>query len=108
MRPRGSIAELAKRGGGAYRSRPATVGSIAEAMLRLMGLPARARCPRATVCRGADRIELRFLGPDCDEGLDVDLRMLGPGQDVETAELRLLADLEARGYAVERLPPEGQ
>jgi hypothetical protein len=31
--------------------------------------------------------------------------MLGPGQDPEGAELRLLAQLEALGYAVERLPP---
>jgi len=75
-------------------------------MLRLMGLPARARCPKATVRRGAGRIELRFLGPDCDEGLDVDLGLVGPGQDPEAAELRLLAQLEALGYAVERLPPE--
>jgi hypothetical protein len=75
-------------------------------MLRLIGLPALARCPTATVRRGEGRIELRFLGPDCDEGLDVDLRLLGPGQDPEAAELWLLAELEARGYAVERLPPD--
>jgi hypothetical protein len=75
-------------------------------MLRLMGLPALARCPKATVRRGESRIELRFLGPDCDEGLDVDLRLLGPGQDPEAAELGLLAQLEARGYTVERLPPD--
>jgi hypothetical protein len=75
-------------------------------MFRLMGLPARHRCPRATVRRGVGRIELRFLGPDCDEGLDVDVRMLGPNQDPEAAELRLLAQLETLGYAVERLPPE--
>ena len=74
-------------------------------MLRLMGLPARARCPKATVRRGEGRIELRFVGPDCDQGLDVDLRLLGPGQDPEAAELRLLAQLEALGYVVERLPP---
>ena len=75
-------------------------------MLRLMGLPARARCPQATVRRAEGRIELRFLGPDCDEGLDVDLGLLGEAEDPETAELRLLAQLEAHGYAVERLPPD--
>jgi len=75
-------------------------------MLRLMGLPARGRCPKATVRRDDGRIELRFLGPNCDEGLDIDLELLGPGQDPEAAELWLLAELEARGYAVERLPPE--
>jgi hypothetical protein len=75
-------------------------------MLRLMGLPARARCPKATVRRGEGRIELRFLGPECDQGVDVDLGLLGPGQDPEAAELWLLARLEALGYAVERLPPD--
>jgi hypothetical protein len=75
-------------------------------MLRLMGLPARARCPRATVRRGAGRIELRFLGPQCDEGHDIDLGLLGRDQDPEAAELWLLAELEARGYTVERLPPD--
>jgi hypothetical protein len=75
-------------------------------MLRLTGLPAPARCPKATVRRSEGRIELRFLGPDCDEGLDVDLRLVGPDEDAEAAELRLLAQLEALGYSVERLPPE--
>jgi hypothetical protein len=74
-------------------------------MLRLMGLPARGRCPQATVRLAAGRIELRFRGPDCDEGVDVDLRLLGEGEDPEAAELRLLAHLETLGYAVERLPP---
>lgn len=75
-------------------------------MLRLMGLPARARCPKATVRRGERRIELRFLGPDCDQGLDVDLGLLGQHEDPEAAELWLLARLEALGYAVERLSPD--
>jgi hypothetical protein len=75
-------------------------------MLRLMGLPARARCPKATVRRAEGRIELRFLGPDCDQGLDVDLRLLGSGQDPEAAELSLLAQLKALGYTVERRPPD--
>jgi hypothetical protein len=80
--------------------------SLTEGMLRLMGLPTRARCPNATVRRALGRIELRFLGPDCDEGLDVDLGLLGPDQDPEAAELSLLAQLKALGYAVERLPPD--
>jgi hypothetical protein len=58
------------------------------------------------VRRGAGRIELRFLEPDCDEGLDVDLRLLGWDQDPEAAELGLLAQLEALGYAVEGLSPD--
>jgi hypothetical protein len=75
-------------------------------MLRLMGMPASARCPEVTVRRGKQRIELRFRGPECDEGFDVDLEMLGPEADPESAELRLLAQLESLGYDVERLPPE--
>jgi hypothetical protein len=74
-------------------------------MLRLTGLPAHTRCPQASVRRVPNRIELRFTGPSCDEGLDVDLAMLGSDTDPEAAELRLLADLAERGYAVERLPP---
>ena len=75
-------------------------------MLRLTGLPALGRCPQATVRRAEGRIELRFRGPDCDEGFDVDLALVGEGEDPELAELRLLAQLETRGYAVERLPPD--
>ena len=48
-------------------------------MLRLMGLPARTRCPRATVRRSQAGIELRFLGPDCDEGL----ALAGKGSEAE-------------------------
>jgi hypothetical protein len=77
-------------------------------MLRLMGLPALARCPQATVRRAEGRIELRFRGPDCDEGLDVDLGLLGEREDPEAAELQLLAQLETLGYAVERLPPDNE
>jgi hypothetical protein len=75
-------------------------------VLRLMGLPAISRCAQATVRRAGGRIELRFVGPECDEGLDVDLGLVGPDEDPEGAELRLLAQLEALGYAVERLPAD--
>ena len=74
-------------------------------MFRLTGLPAIARCPNATVRRAPGRLELRFFGPECDEGLDVDLRLVGRRADPEAVELRLLADLRDRGYAVERLAP---
>jgi hypothetical protein len=80
--------------------------SVPLGLLRLTGLPSRARCPQATVRRARGRIELRFRGPDCDHALDVDLGLLGEGTDLEAAELRLLAELEARGYAVARLPPD--
>ena len=74
--------------------------------LRLTDLPATRRCPRATVRRVPGRLELRFRGPECDEGFDVDLALLAPDADPEGEELRLLVDLEARGYAVERLPAQ--
>ncbi len=44
--------------------------------LRLTDLPATRRCPRATVRRVPGRLELRFRGPECDEGFDVDLALL--------------------------------
>ena len=75
-------------------------------MLRLTGLPAVSRCPKASVRRASARIELRFSGPECDEGFDIDPALLGEGEDLEVAELRLLAQLEALGYAVERLAPD--
>jgi hypothetical protein len=72
-----------------------------------MGLPARTRCPEATVRRGQGRIELRFRGgAECEEGFDVDLGLLGDDEDPEAVELRLLTRLEALGYTVERLPPD--
>ena len=75
-------------------------------MLRLTGLPSIDRCPRAEVRRSPGRIELRFLGPDCDQALDVELGLLGPDEDPESVELRLLARLREIGYDVERLAPD--
>jgi hypothetical protein len=71
-----------------------------------MGLPALSRCPRAIVRRTPTAMELRFLGPNCDEALDVAWEQVGPDDDPEAVELRLLAQLAAIGYDVERLPPE--
>ena len=56
--------------------------------------------------RAAERIELLFAGADCDEGFDVELALLGPKADPEAVELDLLAQLDDRGYVVERLPPD--
>ena len=75
-------------------------------MFRLMGLPALTRCPQATVRRAEAGIELRFAGPACDEAHDVGLDRIGEDEDLETVELRLLAQLEALGYEVERLAPD--
>jgi hypothetical protein len=63
-----------------------------------MGLPAPSRYPRATVRSAPERIEIVFSGEEDATRLDVDPRLLGPLDDLETAVLDLLADLQARGY----------
>ena len=75
-------------------------------VLRLTGLPAPQRCPVAMVRRLPGVIELRF---HCIDGaelpFDVDLALLGPEEDPEAEELRLLARLGEMGYDVRRLTP---
>ena len=76
-------------------------------MLRLTGLPPVSRAPRATVGREGEAIVLRFLlrdGPV--QRFRLPLYTLGDGADPEAAELRLLGELQALGYAAERLPSE--
>jgi hypothetical protein len=63
-----------------------------------MGLPAPARYPRATVRGTPERIEILFSGEEDATRFDVDPRLLGPVEDLETTVLDLLADLQARGY----------
>jgi hypothetical protein len=68
-------------------------------MVRLTGLPAPSRYPRATVRLRGERLEILFDGGE--EGatrIDVDLRLLGPVEDLEAVELDLLAKLQAQGY----------
>jgi hypothetical protein len=67
-----------------------------------MGLPNVARYPTATVTRHEDRIELLFAGAVGERQIDVPLHLLGPGDDAEAEELRLLARLAGLGYAVRR------
>ncbi|HEX7298046.1 MAG TPA: hypothetical protein VF257_03505 [Solirubrobacteraceae bacterium] len=67
-------------------------------MLRLTGLPAPARYPRATVRHADDRIEIVFSGEEDATLVDVDLRLLGPVDDLEAVQLDLLAKLQAQGY----------
>jgi hypothetical protein len=69
-----------------------------RAVLRLTGLPSPSRYPRATVRRGDERIEIVFSGDEDATQVDVDLRLLGPVDDLETAELDLLAKLQTQGY----------
>jgi hypothetical protein len=81
------------------------IGAPAEALrrtlqtvLRLTGLPAPARYPRATVRRAQERLEIVFSGDEDATRVDVDLRLLGPIDDLEAVVLDLLAKLKAQGY----------
>ncbi|HEY8624417.1 MAG TPA: hypothetical protein VIL82_00285 [Solirubrobacteraceae bacterium] len=77
-------------------------------MLRLMGLPNVARFPRTTVQRREGRFELLFHGGEHSTRIDVEFRYLGPLEDPETVELKLLARLQQLGYQVERRAPEDE
>ena len=66
-----------------------------------MGLPNVARYPEATVTRDETVVHIRFSGPYYGEQeMSVPLQYVGG--DAETAELRLLAQLQQIGYAVTR------
>ena len=67
-------------------------------MLRLTGLPAPARYPRAAVRRAEGRIEIVFSGEEGATRIDVDLGLLEPVDDLEAVVLDLLAKLQAQGY----------
>jgi hypothetical protein len=77
-------------------------------MLRLMGLPHVARFPKATVQRRTDRFELVFHGGEHTTLVEVAFRYLGEIDDLESAELGLLAQLQELGYHVDRRAPEGE
>ena len=77
-------------------------------MLRLTGLPNVARFPRATAQRRDDRFELLFHGDEDTMRIDVAFRHLGEIDDLELAELDLLAQLQRLGYDVARLQPEDE
>jgi hypothetical protein len=76
----------------------AVLGSYAGPVLRLTGLPAASRYPRATVRRAEGRIEIVFSGEEGATQIDVDLGLLGPVDDLEAVVLGLLAKLQAQGY----------
>jgi hypothetical protein len=79
--------------------RPAAkLEAYAERVLRITGLPAASRYPRATVRRGEGRLEIVFSGDEGATQVDADLRLLGPIDDLEAVELDLLAKLQAQGY----------
>jgi hypothetical protein len=68
--------------------------------LRLMGLPNVARYPEATVVRDDTSILILFGGPYGEQKMSIPLQYVGG--DAETAELRLLAQLQDIGYRVQR------
>jgi hypothetical protein len=65
-----------------------------------MGLPSVVRYPEATVIRDETTILIRFGGPYGEQTMSVPLKYVGG--DEETAELRLLAQLQQIGYKVTR------
>jgi hypothetical protein len=65
-----------------------------------MGLPNVSRYPEATVVRDDASILIRFGGPYGEQEMNVPLGYVGG--DAETAELRLLAQLQHIGYSVRR------
>jgi hypothetical protein len=77
-------------------------------MLRLMGLPNVARFPKATVQRRRDRFELLFRGEEQTRLVEVGFRYIGEIDDLESAELGLLARLQELGYDVDRREPEDE
>ena len=68
-------------------------------MLRLTGLPAPARYPRAAVRCAEGRIEIVFSGEEGATRIDVDLGLLEPVDDLEAVVLDLGATLLVLGYA---------
>lgn len=69
-----------------------------------MGLPNVARYPEATVVRDETSVLITFSGPNGEQKMNVPLKYVGG--DAETAELRLLAQLQDIGYIVSREEPE--
>jgi hypothetical protein len=68
-------------------------------VLRLMGLPPPSRFPDVVLVQDEGRLELRFGGAGDTRTVEIPLWTL-EGQDVEAAQLWLLAELRQRGYRV--------
>ena len=76
-------------------------------MIRLTGLPSPVRAPRATVERTDDGLSLRFFDPVAQvTRFDVPAYTLGDDADLEAEQLRLLARLQAMGYAAQAAQPD--
>ena len=74
-------------------------------MVRIMGLPNVGRYPIAEVAQRDDRFEIVFSGEEGARTVDVPYRLFGAMDDLESVELRLLADLQKLGYEPIRLTP---
>ena len=74
-------------------------------MIRLMGLPAVARYPEASVTREDEHLIVRFGGLEDEQTMGIPLKYVG-AEDDEAAELMLLAQLQRMGYRVERDSPQ--
>lgn len=72
-------------------------------MIRVTGLPSVDRYPRASVARDEDALHLEFSGEDGTTQVDVPVERFDEEDDLESVELRLLADLQGKGYLVERV-----
>ena len=72
-------------------------------MIRLMGLPAVARNPEASVAREDEHLVIRCGGLGYEQAMSVPLKYVG-AEDEETAELMLLAQLQRIGYRARRGP----
>lgn len=72
-------------------------------MLRLTGVPSVERYPEAAVARDGESITIRFGGLGDEQQMGVPLKYVGG--DEETAELRLLAQLQDMGYRARREEP---
>jgi hypothetical protein len=68
-------------------------------MLRLTGLPPASRFPDALLVHDGEHLELRFGGAGETRTVEIPLWTLA-GQDIEAAQLRLLAELQQLGYRV--------
>jgi hypothetical protein len=71
-----------------------------------MGLPNVARYPEAIVVRDETSILIHFGGPYGEQKMSVPLQYVGG--DAETAELRLLAQLQNIGYRIKRENPSAR
>lgn len=89
---------MAGAGGG---SGTAVDGHTAS-VIRLSGLPSVERYPLATVAHVGTSLTIVFAGAKGSTRIDVPLDRLGPEEDEEAAELRLLGRLQELGYRVEQ------